>query len=261
MSFEDTDEKWLKKIDRQTTKLFDRQGLDRKTQEKVFDPSTLLVLAKLISDDVFETVDFPISAGKEAFVFRAVTSEKKFVAIKIYRTSALVFKQLGNYIFGDPRFENINKNRRNLVFEWAKKEYKNLLRIQKTQVKAPKPFACIKNVVVMQYIGSKQKPAPMLKDIPLENPQELAEQLFSYIKMMYEQAHLVHADFSAYNILLFRKKPYVIDFGQAVLLSHPQASIFLQRDIHNCVQFFKKYDLDFDEHKLYQSMVHQRKNL
>ncbi len=62
-------------------------------------------------------------------------------------------------------------------------------------------------------------------------------------------AGLVHADLSEYNILVKGKKPYLIDFGQAVVLKHPNASAFLERDIKNILQYFKKayrIEKDFD---------------
>lgn len=255
MSSEDIDDKWLKKLDRQTQQLIDRVGEDRKTASKVFDKSTLLLLGKLISDGVFETIDFPISTGKEAFVFRAITENNSFVAVKVYRTATLPFKQLGQYIIGDPRFSGITRNRRELVFEWAKKEYKNLQRLQKTSVKVPKPIKYLKNIVVMQYIGTKQHPAPLLKDVVLSDPASVYEQLVGYMISMFQQAQLIHADFSSYNILFYRKQPVIIDLGQGVLKSHPQANQFLLRDIHNICQYFKKYGVSTDEQKVYSQIV------
>ncbi len=50
---------------------------------------------------------------------------------------------------------------------------------------------------------------------------------------MYKKARLVHGDVSAFNILIYRKKPYLIDVGQGVLLGHPNSHDFLKRDIKN----------------------------
>ena len=90
-------EKWIKKLDRQTQEVINRIGADTKTLDEVFDKQTLLRLGKLISDHVIEYVDFPISTGKEAIIFRAVTPTKEFIAIKIYRTSTLAFKHITKY--------------------------------------------------------------------------------------------------------------------------------------------------------------------
>ena len=52
---------------------------------------------------------------------------------------------------------------------------------------------------------------------------------------------LVHADLSEYNVLMKGDKPYLIDFGQAVVLRHPNATMFLRRDISNILQYFSKH--------------------
>ena len=249
------DDKWDKKLDRQIRQLIDRVGLDRKTLDEVFDKSTLLTLGKLISDRVIDYLDFPISTGKEANIFRGVTADKKFVAVKIYRTSNLTFKHISKYIQGDPRFHCSNKTRRGIIYEWAKKEYKNLERIRKVGVRVPRPIKKNKNIVLMEYIGDKNHPAPQLTDIRINNPKKIFDELLIFISCMYKNAELVHADLSAYNILMYKQKPYIIDVGQGVLLEHPQAIDFLKRDIHNITQFFGKLGIKKDEKEIFKQIT------
>lgn len=249
------DEKWTKKLDRKLQDVIDRVGVDRKTLDEVFDKSTLHSLEKLISDRVLDILDFPISTGKEGNVFRGVTPDKKFVAVKIHRTSTSTFKHISKYIVGDPRFKTIGKNRRDTIYAWAKKEFKNLERLNKVGVRAPKPIVCINNVLVMQYIGSPKIPAPMLVDITLNNPKEIFDTLIDFVTKMYKKAELVHADISAFNVLMYRNKPYLIDLGQGVLIEHPNALEFLKRDIYNIVQYFKKYNIEADEDEIYKNIT------
>jgi RIO kinase 1 len=249
------DEKWMKKLDRQYKVLGDRIGVDRKTLDEVFDKSTLHNLEKLISDRVIDILDFPISTGKEGNVFRAVTPDKKFLALKIYRTSNATFKHISNYIVGDPRFTAINKNRRDIIFSWTKKEFKNLSKLAEIGVRAPKPIKMINNILVMEYIGDSRRPAPMMKDVVLKKPEEIFDSLIGSISKMYKKAGLVHADLSAFNVLIYRNKPYLIDLGQGVLLEHPLSYEFLKRDIHNIVHYFKKYDIKADEEKIYNNIT------
>jgi len=251
-------ERWLKKLDRQGQELAARIGVDRKTFGEVFDTKTLLRLGKLISNNIIEQVDFPISTGKEANVFRAVTPEKKFVALKIYRTSTLTFKHIQRYIDGDPRFKHLGRSHQEIINEWAKKEFKNLHRLHQAHVLAPKPIKRLHNIVIMDYLGNETEAAPMLKDVTLSNPKKIFQIILMYITRMYN-ADLVHADLSAYNILMFQDKPYLIDVGQSVVLEHPSAYEFLQRDIHNIVSFFKKYGIIADEKKIYEQLVGKEK--
>jgi len=251
------EEKWLKKLDHQTQQILNRTGLDRKTMDRVFDTSTLLDLGKLISDHVIDILDFPISTGKEAIIFRGVTPKKEFVAAKIYRTSTLTFKHISEYIAGDPRFKGFHKNRRELVFEWAKKEFKNLERLSEAKVRAPHPLKRLNNILIMDYIGDARKPAASLKETPIKNPEKMYNTLIEYMTRMYQNAELVHADLSEYNILVYRQNPYIIDVGQGVLSDHPRASEFLHRDIHNIIQFFRRYNIRADEQKIFDQVTHK----
>ncbi|MDH7517086.1 MAG: serine protein kinase RIO [Candidatus Thermoplasmatota archaeon] len=249
------DEKWLKKLDREMQVLFDREGTDRKTLDEVFDKPTLDMLGKLISDGVIDILDFPISTGKEGNVFRGVTPDKKFVALKIYRTSTSTFKHMSNYIIGDPRFKAAIKNRREVVYEWAKKEYKNLEILHEIGVRAPVPIKRIRNILVMEYIGDSSMPAPMLKDAVLINPKKIFDILIDYIFKMYRKAALIHGDLSMFNVLMHKNRPYIIDVGQGVLKEHPLACDFLKRDIHNVVHYFKKYGITANEEEIYDKII------
>ena len=208
------DDKRLKKLDRELELLISRIGVDRKTQDEVFDKSTLHAFEKLISDKVIDILDFPISTGKEGNVFRGVTPDKKFVAVKVYRTSTSTFKHISKYILGDPRFKSIHKSRRDIVYAWTIKEFKNLERLQKANVKAPKPIVYVKNVLVMEYLGNRKTPAPLMKDVKLKNPKKIFEILIDSISKMYKKAELVHGDISAYNVLIHKNQPYLIDLGK-----------------------------------------------
>lgn len=248
-------DKQLKTLDKKLQSIIRKTGLDRKTQAEVFDKKTLLTIEKLISNKVLDIIDFPISTGKEGNVFRGVTTENKLVAIKIYRISTSTFKHISQYIIGDPRFKSIRKTRQNIIYAWTKKEFKNLERLNKIGIKAPKPIISYNNVLVMQYLGEKNKSAPMLKDVKIENPEEIYESLIGSIKKMYQKADLVHGDISEYNILYYRSKPYLIDLGQGVLNKHPNAHEFLKRDINNLVRYFKKYGIKANVEKIFDNVI------
>ena len=244
-------DKRLRELDRQLHSLIDRIGLDKKTEDEVFDKYTLLAFERLISQKVIDTLDFPISTGKEGNVFRATTPDKKFVAVKVYRISTSTFKHLSKYIIGDPRFKSIHKSRKDIIHAWTKKEFKNLQRLTKIGVKSPKPIVTIKNILVMEYIGYEKRPAPLLKEVQLKNPQKIFDEIIQDLKKMYKKAELVHGDLSAFNILFYENTPYLIDLGQAVLLEHSNSDELLKRDIHNICVYFKKYNVKTDENELY----------
>lgn len=53
------------------------------------------------------------------------------------------------------------------------------------------------------------------------------------MKMLYEEANLIHADLSEYNILWHDNQCYFIDVSQSVEPSHENAFHFLHRDCVN----------------------------
>ena len=249
------DDKWNKKLDKKLQSIISRVGVDRKTLDEVFDKSALHSLEKLISDRIIDILDFPISTGKEGNVFRGVTPKKEFVAVKIYRTSTSTFKHISEYIVGDPRFASLPKNRRDIIFAWTRKEFKNLEKAYKIGVKVPKPIVMRNNVLVMQYLGNEDSPAPMLKDVKIKDPQKMFDTIIKFISKMYKKAELVHSDMSAFNILIHNNQPYLIDLGQGMLLEHPNAHDFLKRDIHNIVQYFKKFGIKAEEKEIYKKIT------
>lgn len=210
-----------------------------KTYDQVFDRACLLVLQQLINDDVFATLDYPVSTGKEAVVFHATTSDGVGKAVKIYRITNSTFKTIAVYIQGDPRFKHVKRATKPTIFAWAQKEYQNLVRMQDAGVRVPTPSRVEANVLVMEYIGDDTMPAPLLRNVTLENPQAVLNDVVANLRAM-RKATLVHADLSEYNLLYWDGTVVVIDVGQAVPLDHPMAAEWFQRDLNNIAHFFHR---------------------
>ena len=101
---------------------------DRATTENVMDPRTRFILYQMLNRGQLKEMNGCISTGKEANVYHAVDSHDKELAIKIYKTSILIFKDRERYVAGDFRFRHgFNKsNPRKMVAMWAEKERRNL---------------------------------------------------------------------------------------------------------------------------------------
>ncbi|MBI5227698.1 serine protein kinase RIO [Candidatus Micrarchaeota archaeon] len=209
-----------------------------KTESEVFDRQTLIVLSKIIKKGILQSVDYPISTGKEANVFRATTNDGTFVAVKIYKRETSPFARKDEYLYADPRFEKIKHNDREIVRAFARKEFKNLELCQKGGVHAPKPYYLIDNVLIMEFLGEGELPYPTLNVIKSENPEKDLELILGDVKKMYKVG-LVHADLSEYNIIM-KEAPYLIDFGQGVITRHPSANHFLERDVITILKYFGK---------------------
>jgi RIO kinase 1 len=122
----------------------------------------------------------------------------------------------------------------------------------------PKPYYFHGNIIAMEFIGTDGTPSKRLKDVRLANPKETLDEILRQIKLLYS-ASLVHSDISEYNILMKDNKPYLIDFGQAVVLGHPESLNFLRRDISNIVNyFFKKYGIVYDSYQLVSEITFEK---
>jgi len=229
---------------------------DRKTLDEVFDKQAMFAIYKLMKEGLIEKIDFPISTGKEANVFRVISPDGEYYALKIYRTSNLSFKRIARYIEGDPRFKGIMSSRRKVIFAWATKEFRNLHRLMEAKVRVPEPIKFHQNMLLMEYIGTEEYPAPMLRQVELEDPAKTYRTVLRYMKLAYQKAGLVHGDLSEYNILIEDGKPVFIDVGQAFVVEHPNSKEFLKRDIYNINHYFRSLDIDIkDPDELYRQIT------
>lgn len=216
-----------------------------KTYGNVFDGYTLRNLFKLSSQNHFSELKSPIFVGKESNVFSALTKDNSLVIVKIYRLENCDFNKMYDYIKYDPRYANLKKQRRKVIFSWTQREYRNLLKARSANVKVPMPIAFIDNILVLEFIGLGS-PAPRLKDSVPNNLEEFSKKVFLYMKRLYSIG-MTHGDLSEYNILNFNDSPVFIDFSQSTTKDSPIASDLLVRDVKNMVRFFNKNGLSLVE--------------
>uniref|UniRef100_A0A452GPH1 Serine/threonine-protein kinase RIO1 n=1 Tax=Gopherus agassizii TaxID=38772 RepID=A0A452GPH1_9SAUR len=218
---------------------------DRATVEQVLDPRTRMILFKMLTRGVISEINGCISTGKEANVYHASTMNGENRAIKIYKTSILMFKDRDKYVSGEFRFRHgyCKGNPRKMVKTWAEKEMRNLIRLNTAQIPCPEPIMLRSHVLVMSFIGKNDMPAPLLKNAQLSDSKarELYLQIIQYMRRMYQDAKLVHADLSEFNMLYHSGEVYIIDVSQSVEHDHPHALEFLRKDCANINDFFWKY--------------------
>ncbi|MCQ5376981.1 MAG: serine protein kinase RIO [Candidatus Methanomethylicia archaeon] len=216
-----------------------------KTLEEVFDRKTVMALYELVNKGPIERVFGAVKAGKESRIYWAEGKGGEELAVKIFLTSSMEFKSsMRQYIQGDPRFK-IGKDYRQIVYTWARKEYRNLEEARGAGVDVPRPIAVNQNIVVMEFIGEKGVPAPLLKQLqPGDFDRDLFLEVMAAMKRLYRRAGLVHSDLSEYNIMVWGSRLCLIDFGQAVSVRHPMAEEFLRRDVGNLIRFFRRMGVD-----------------
>lgn len=220
----------------------------QKIESEVFDRRTLMHISKIMRKGIINNLDYTISTGKEANVFKATTPAGTSVAVKIYKITTAPFFRKEDYLIGDPRFKNIKWNEKEIVYLFARKEFSNLELCERAGVSAPKPFFMDGNVLVMSFLGEADLPYPQLVQTVCE--ERFLDDIIENMRKMYV-AKLVHADLSEYNVMIANDgKAFLIDFGQGVVLSHPMAEKFLERDVLNILNFFRKFGFDRDAEKV-----------
>lgn len=236
-----------------------------KIEEGVFDNRTMLRIRKLFSHNVVSKFEFIIAKGKEADVYLADSGSQivgqEFVAVKIFRLETSSFEKRVDYIAGDPRFGRIKGGIFDIVSEWCKKEYGNLRIAEAAGAHAPKPYLYSGNVLAIEFIGEEGRPSQTLREANVEDPEAVLDTILKDVRKLYSR-DLVHADLSEYNILMKGEMPYMIDFGQAVVIGHPKAEEFLDRDVNNILRYFsKRYSVERDEDDVLASIRLARANL
>uniref|UniRef100_A0A6N2NHF1 Serine/threonine-protein kinase RIO1 n=1 Tax=Salix viminalis TaxID=40686 RepID=A0A6N2NHF1_SALVM len=144
---------------------------------------------------------------EQANVYHATKTDGQELAIKVYKTSVLVFK------------------------------------IKAAGIRCPTPILLRLHVLVMEFIGKVGWAAPRLKDaaLSLDKLRESYMEMIITMRTLYQKCKLVHGDLSEYNILYYEGRLYIIDVSQAVDLDHPHALDFLREDCLHVSDFFKKH--------------------
>ncbi len=226
-------------------KNFFKTEKDKKIFAQVFDFRTLNVIQELANKGWFYKLEHIISTGKEAHVFKAVDVNGEPRAVKIYKIETSLFKNMMKYIEGDIRFSKVKKDKQDIVFTWAKKEFKNLSKARDAGIQCPSPLAFKENVLVMKFLGNEDA-APLLREVRLSEEEKISvyNQIIENVAKLFFKADLIHADLSEYNMIYWNEKVYFIDFGQGVLRNHPKAKEFFENDVKNLTHFFRKLGLN-----------------
>jgi len=213
---------------------------DTESLEEVFDRRTIMTILKILNTGRLKEITGVVKSGKESRVYHGLDKEGGEVAVKIFLTTSAIFRQGRlKYFRGDPRFNNLPHDTASLVDQWALKEFWNLKLADEAGIAVPSPLYHEKNVVLLRFIGKNGVSAPLLKDVSLQAPRGWYLKIVEMLKKLHDKAKLVHGDISEYNIMIPNGYPVIIDFGQAVQLEHPEAEVFLERDVQNINHYFE----------------------
>ncbi len=210
-----------------------------------------------------------LKSGKEATVYLGenhLSGERTLLAIKVYKDlEARSFKndsvyRQGRHI-GNVRTEKAiaQRSKAGLIVQqkmWVMYEYAQLWKLYNAGIPVPRPLVgpatqemeASGRVVLMEWIGTEEAPAPRLSDVKLEGEeaQNAFEQSITLLKQMLTLGK-VHGDYSTYNLLYWQEKVIIIDVPQMVNIEeNKSAKELLGRDVRSLCTSFKKHGIYAD---------------
>lgn len=226
----------------------------------------------------------PLKAGKEAEVFivervlgdrscllahkryrpRSVTTKGELQALGFQRSSAFVNDhayRAGRRVPDTRAQRAVDRmttlGRRILAATWPAEEAAMLAKLWQAGVHVPYPVQSTDDGVLMQYLGDRCGAAPPLARARLSRAEaaSAADMLVDDLGRMVG-AGVVHADLSAYNLLWWEDRPWIIDLPQAVdVLTNVNALDFLQRDLRNVGGWFTRQGVAFDPDAVFADLL------
>ena len=240
-------------------------------------------LRTFIAQGLVSEVLHAVKSGKEATVYccrASSNAEYPLVAAKVYRQHRL-FRN--DSVYQDGRVIRDRRTRRAVARKsrfgrqahdllWAQREYEVLCRLHAVGADVPRPIAgpisanrdvtLARNAILMEFLGDENGPAQPLNRARLSNDEahEIFARLIGNVELLLAQ-DLIHADLSPFNVLIWQKRPIVIDFPQAIdPIDNPNATFLLLRDMENLCSYFARYGIEADAHgmalDLWERFVH-----
>lgn len=226
------------------------------------DNEQLQALDAFVGQGLIEDVLGVVKSGKEATVYccrGGSGSPAQLLAAKVYRSRKVRgFSNAAVYNEGRLREHHRRETRamqtktrfgRETSFnKWVSDEFETLRLLHAAGVTVPEPFALFERVIIMEYIGDEDSPAPPLSSVLLDAAEaaEIFEQLMRDIETALA-CDRIHGDLSAFNVLYRPGRPCLIDFPQAVdPRFNFQALNLLERDLANLCGYFARFGVRAD---------------
>lgn len=246
---------------RSSNELLVEEEIEISTGTRFTDPELQHLFERRKIDDLV----CEIKSGKEATVY-LVTGPEGSMAAKVYADIRVrSFRNDGVYRsgrwIGDPRIEKAiaQRSARGISAQqdlWVLHEYVQLWELFRAGVPVPRPMigpdkmdlGDAGKVVLMEFIGEAQVPAPRLADVALEADEAMDafRQSVDIAAALYGLGK-VHGDLSTYNLLWWKGRVVAIDFPQMVDVNeNREANALLERDVDNLCRSFRSLDVFAD---------------
>jgi RIO kinase 2 len=201
----------------------------------------LLATHALAEEDVVLSIGNSLGVGKESDVYQGIGPGNEFLALKFHRIGRTSFRNIKtkrDYVAGKYHTSWLYMCRVS-----ATREAQHLKQLNEIGADVPILKGQNRHVVVMkQYDGQEIQEFDEIDD-----PANIFERVMMNVKKIYHEAHLIHCDLCEYNIIYTRdKQVIIIDWPQAVATDHPNAALFLKRDVENVCKYFERHGVGSD---------------
>lgn len=222
-------------------------------------------LADYLEDQWLDEILYRVRPGKEATVIccrGGAVAPLPLIAAKVYHDRSFrgfandAAYQQGRVIL-DQRARRAFATKTRFGREvqtglWTAAEFETLKMLHTAGADVPQPFTHSADVLLMEFIGDEDGPAPLLQRVSLERDE--AEHLFRILMRNIElwlSLNRIHADLSPFNVLYDNGALKVIDFPQAVdPRFSPEAYDLLARDIERVAAYFVRQGVSIDATRL-----------
>lgn len=180
-----------------------------------------------------------LGSGKEADVYLC-RDGSRLIAVKVYRQYRTSHRGGGSI-----KLESMGQR--------ASREFELLAYAWQGEARVPEPGRRIENMFSMQYLGTPERPAPMLRQAVLDEPEPFLQATRDGVVGLAE-AGLVHSDLSPFNILVHDKRPWFIDLASGIRVDRlgwppwerlGEALRALAHGVETLDRYFRRYGLEF----------------
>ncbi len=207
------------------------------------------VRADAVENGLVDEVLSVLGTGKEANVYLGLWKGSP-LALKVYRLHRTPHKKKAAIGYSPDRMGLI-----------AAKEFTILEKAYRAGVPVPTPARRVDNMFTMRFLGDDAK-ASLLKDSVLSDPELYAQEALGIIGKLLD-AFIIQGDLSEFNLLLYNRRLFVIDFPQAVDLSSrvdrysrfEEARPLLLRDLRNVARYFVRFNTLIDAEEEYDQLI------
>jgi RIO kinase 2 len=232
----------VRKVEYRLGQLFEKKLVERESMHYLgyridFDAYDLLALSDFVKRGKLSAFGERIGVGKESVVYEAQGENREnHLAIKFHRQGRTSFKhirRLRDHLTDQTKVPWIYAAALAARHEFAVME--KLFPI----VSIPRPVACSRHALAMEFVGG-----PALNRITLSDPENGLNMILGEVGKA-RRLGIIHADLSEFNIMVDESGPKIIDWPQAVEVTHPHAEELLERDLVNVLRFFeRKYRIE-----------------